>query len=90
MRKPWGGGYGGQALLYPDGRVVDQNGYQVGTYANGQFTTQQGGMVAQPAPPPAQGAEPVTVVETGPSGWDIAGGIAVGLLVVIIIGILIA
>lgn len=77
-----GGGYsGGQALLYPDGRVVDQNGYQVGTYANGQFSAQAGGMAAQPAPPPVQQAEPVTIY----SGWEIAGGIIVGLLVIIAI-----
>ena len=49
-----GGGYSGQALLYPDGKVVDQNGYQVGIYQNGQFTAQQGGMVAQPAPADAR------------------------------------
>ena len=71
-----GGGYsGGSALLYPDGRVVDQNGYQVGTYTNGQFTSAHGGMVAQPAPsdfqPPAQ---PVPVViDSSPSGWEIVG-----------------
>lgn len=55
-----GGGYaGGQALMYPDGRVVDQNGVQVGTYLNGQFTAvQNGSVIAQPVPagfvPPQQ------------------------------------
>ncbi|WP_157368735.1 hypothetical protein [Zavarzinella formosa] len=82
-----GGGYqGGSALLYPDGRVVDQNGYQVGTYANGQFTPQAGGMVAQPAPSdfvPPEGT-PV-VVEHSISGWEIAGGIIVGVLVLVLI-----
>lgn len=45
-----GSGYGGSALLYPNGMVVDSNGYQVGTYVNGIFTAVHGGMVAQPAP----------------------------------------
>ncbi len=77
-----GGGYGGgSALLYPDGRVVDQNGMQVGTYINGQFTAVQGGMVAQPVPhdfvPPAQ--QDYTM--------EILGGI---LIVVLIIAIVIA
>jgi hypothetical protein len=52
-----GGGTSGPALLYPDGRVVDQNGMQIGTYINGQFTAVQGGMVAQPAPSDWQQSE---------------------------------
>lgn len=81
-----GGGYSGSALLYPDGRVVDQNGYQVGTYQDGHFNAMQGGMVAQPAPtdaaePPAQ---PV-VIKRGYSGWEITGGIIIGVFVIVII-----
>jgi len=46
-----GGAHSNNALLYPDGRVVNQNGQQVGTYQNGQFTEMQNGpMVAQPIP----------------------------------------
>ena len=82
-----GGGYnGGSALLYPDGRVVDQNGYQVGTYVNGQFTAQAGGMVAQPPPPPVEQAgpppQPVTI---GFSATQIVCGIIVVILVALII-----
>ena len=42
-----GGGYGGNALVYPDGRVVNKDGYQVGTYNDGQFNPVEGGMVAK-------------------------------------------
>jgi hypothetical protein len=82
-----GGGYAGNALLYPDGRVVDQNGYQVGTYQNGAFSAvQNGGMVAQAVPsdfrPPAPSA---FVVRQGLSGWAIVGWILVAFLVPLII-----
>jgi hypothetical protein len=83
-----GGGYNGSALLYPDGRVVDQNGYQVGTYADGRFTPQAGGLVAQPAPSDFT-PKPV-VVEQRVSGWDIAGGIIVAVLAIIIIAAIFA
>jgi hypothetical protein len=46
-----GGAHNNNALLYPDGRVVNQNGQQIGTYQNGQFTEMQNGpMAAQPVP----------------------------------------
>jgi hypothetical protein len=45
------GTYSNNALLYPDGRVVDNRGYLIGTYTNGQFTSiTNGGMVAQQVP----------------------------------------
>lgn len=75
-----GGGYTGNALLFPDGRVSDQNGYQVGTYINGQFTPMQNGpMIAQPAP---QQQVPVSI---GWSPWQIFGAIMIGVLLVLII-----
>ena len=87
-----GGGYDGQALLYPDGRVVNQQGYQVGNYANGQFTSQMGGMAAQPAPadarPPAQPV-PVLVEDPGPSAGEVLGAIIILILVVCIIAAII-
>lgn len=67
-----GGGYNGQALLYPNGTVVDQNGMQVGTYVNGVFTPMQGGFVAQQAP------------SEGQSGW-ITFFEVIGLVIMIII-----
>lgn len=46
-----GGVHNNNALLYPDGRVVAQNGQQVGTYSNGTFTPiENGPIVAQPVP----------------------------------------
>jgi len=92
-----GGGYNGNALLYPDGRVVNQQGYQVGVYQNGQFTPVNGGMVAQPAPADAvqyqnSPMQPVVLEKAGPSNWEIAGmivlGIACVLLFLFIIGVL--
>jgi hypothetical protein len=92
-----GGGYNGNALLYPDGRVVNQQGYQVGTYQNGQFSPVNGGMVAQPAPTDAvqyqnSPTQPVVLEKAGPSNWEIAGmivlGIACVLLFLFIIGVL--
>lgn len=50
-----GGGIGGQALLYPNGAVVDSTGHEVGTYINGQFAPiQNGAMMAQTVPGDAQ------------------------------------
>ena len=63
-----GGGYNGQALLYPNGQVVDSNGYQVGTYQNNQFVPMcNGPLLSQPAPINNQ---PV-VIESFPSIVDI-------------------
>jgi hypothetical protein len=46
-----GGAANNNALLYPDGRVVNQQGQQIGTYQNGQFAeTPNGPVVAQPIP----------------------------------------
>jgi hypothetical protein len=89
-----GGGYSGNALLYPDGRVVNQQGYQVGTYQNGQFTAVNGGMVAQPAPADAlnsapQVAQPVIIQKTGPSVGEVIGMIFLGIMIVILFIILI-
>lgn len=88
-----GGGYaGGSALLYPDGRVVNQQGYEVGTYANGQFSpVANGPMVAQAAPADAQqqAARPA-VIEKATDGWDIAGGILLAVVVVIVVICIIA
>ena len=80
-----GGGYDGQALLYPDGRVVNQQGYQVGNYANGQFTAQMGGMAAQPAPAQAAPSEPVVVENPGPTVGEIIGALVICVLLVLIL-----
>jgi hypothetical protein len=89
-----GGGYSGNALLYPDGRVVNQQGYQVGVYQNGQYSAVNGGLVAQAAPADAlnsapQVAQPVIIQKTGPSAADIVGMVLLGFLCVILFIILI-
>ena len=49
------GYYYNNALLYPDGRVVNQNGYLVGNYVNNQFVpVDNGPLVAQSVPSDAQ------------------------------------
>jgi len=58
------GAYSGNALLYPNGQVVNQQGYLVGNYADGQFTAvPNGGMVAQPAPSVQQAPPQPVVIE---------------------------
>lgn len=90
-----GGGYSGNALLYPDGRVVNQQGYQVGVYQNNQFVpVQNGAMVAQQAPADALGsapqmAQPVIIQKAGPSTADIIGMVLLGVMIVILLIILI-
>lgn len=49
------GSHSNNALLYPDGRVVNQHGQQVGTYTGGSFTPLENGpVVAQPLPADVQ------------------------------------
>lgn len=63
-----GGGYGGQALLYPNGAVVDNTGHQIGTYVNGQFSPVQNGvMMAQMVPEDAQ--QQVTVADNSETSF---------------------
>ena len=89
-----GGAYSNNALLYPDGRVVDSRGYQVGTYQNGVFTAVNGGMVAQAVPADAgqQVAQPVVIQKNGLSVGEVVGIVFLILgcilLLVILIGLL--
>jgi len=89
------GMYYNNAVLYPNGQVVNQDGYLVGTYAGGQFNpVQNGPMVAQPAPADA-GAQPVqqqpaqqpqvVYVERGPSPGEILGYVMAGILILILL-----
>lgn len=83
------GTYANNAVLYPDGRVVNQQGYVVGTYVNGVFTpVQNGPMVAQQVPQDA-GARPV---DNGMSFGEIVGAVVLVLaciaLIFVLIGIL--
>ena len=93
-----GGSYNNNALLYPDGRVVDQNGRVVGTYINNQFTPiQNGEIVAQPVPADAGGQPSTTpqravIVNHGPSAGEIFVMVMLGIgcvvLFVILLGML--
>lgn len=89
-----GGAYSNNALLYPDGRVVDSRGYQVGTYQNGVFTAVNGGMVAQAVPADAgqQVAQPVVIQKNGLSVGEVIGVVFLVLacifLLIVLIGIL--
>jgi hypothetical protein len=64
------GAYSNNAVLYPDGRVVNQQGYVVGNYVNGVFTpVNNGALAAQPAPTDAfvpQQTQPI-VINQSPS-----------------------
>ena len=70
------GMYANNALLYPNGQVVNQQGYVVGTYINGVFNPiQNGPMVAQNVPADA-GSQPVAqaqpvVINSGPTTVEI-------------------
>lgn len=72
-----GGTYNNNALLYPDGRVVDSRGYQVGVYQNGVFTAVNGGMVAQAVPADAGHQQvqpqPVVIQQAGMSVGEVIG-----------------
>lgn len=71
------------ALLYPDGRVVNQQGQQVGTYENGQYAAvPNGAVVAQPAPPPAEKEKSV-----GDWFTDILAFVAI-VLIIIVLGVI--
>lgn len=89
-----GPGYSQPALLYPDGAVVNQQGYQVGTYANGQFAPMANGpLLAQEAPsrddaasvPQAQAVQPTPVIiQQQSAGWS-DGQIAVAIILAIFV-----
>lgn len=73
-----GGGYNGNALLYPDGRVVNGQGVHVGNYVNGTYVPVAGGaVVAQPIPNP----QPVVVDNTA----NVALAIVMGLVIILVI-----
>lgn len=93
------GMYSNNAVLYPSGQVVDQNGYQVGTYQNGQFTpVQNGAMVAQPVPADANGQvvqppqQPAAVEKPIMGFFEVIaylfGGITIAVLFVILLGMI--
>jgi hypothetical protein len=95
-----GGVYNNNALLYPNGQVVNQQGYQVGTYQNGQFVPMANGpMVAQPVPADAvaggmQAAPvqptPVIIQQTGPSAGDVFATVILVMVVVLLFIMLLA
>lgn len=88
------GMYANNAVLYPNGSVVNQQGVLVGTYQNGNFVPiQNGAVVAQPVPSDAvqqQAPQQVVIANSGYSGWEIFGMVMLGALIVaLVIGIVI-
>ena len=84
------GSYYNNAILYPNGYVVNQQGYQVGTYANGQFIpVNNGAMVAQQAPqdaggqPVQQQTQPQTIV-VQEDGWSFASKLISAIILMVI------
>lgn len=81
------GVYANNAYLLPDGRVVNNSGYQVGTYTDGQFSEiQNGDMVVQQAPndarPPTQ-PQKIVVLDPTP-GWVYAVWTVVAVLLIVL------
>ena len=87
-----GSSYSNNALLYPDGSVVNKQGYLVGNYVDGVFTpVTNGPMVAKPVPADANGtpvpqaqqvAQPIVVPNPGPSVAEVILGsvLVVGII----------
>jgi hypothetical protein len=81
-----GSSYSNNALLYPDGSVVNRQGYLVGNYVDGVFTpVADGPMVAKPVPADANGtpvpqvqpqqvAQPIVIPNPGPSAGEVLLG----------------
>lgn len=81
-----GSSYSNNALLYPDGSVVNKQGYLVGNYVDGVFTpVANGPMVAKPVPADANGtpvpqvqpqqvAQPIVIPNPGPSAGEVLLG----------------
>jgi len=85
------GQYSNNALLYPDGSVVNKQGYLVGNYVDGQFNSVSNGpMMAKPVPADANGepiaqtqpqqqvAQPVIIQRSGPSAGEVLLYILIG------------
>lgn len=85
------GMYANNALLYPNGQVVNQQGVHVGNYSNGSFTpVTNGQVVAQQVPQDAvtsapAAPQPVTIIKTGPSTAEIVGAVVLGFLCIILL-----
>ena len=89
-----GSNYSNNALLYPDGSVVNRQGYLVGNYVDGVFTpVTDGPMVAKPVPADANGtpvpqaqpqqvAKPIVIPNPGPSVAEVILGsvLVVGII----------
>lgn len=75
-------GYTGNAVMLPDGRVADKDGYQVGTYVEGKFTPVGDGprqLIAKPAPDTS---------DSSVGAWTAVGIFCIIMLIVGIIGVI--
>jgi len=85
-----GGVYSNNAFLYPDGRVVNQQGYLVGNYTNGNFVpVQNGQMVAQPIPSDVQIQQPQPVIIQNDSSQDVETVLIILIIALVLIVFLI-
>ena len=87
------GMYANNALLYPDGRVVNNQGVLIGNYIGGQFVPiTNGTVVAQPVPQDAiqqqQQPTPIRVVQETSTVEYMAWAFGIALIIVLIILIL--
>lgn len=85
------GVYANNALLYPNGQVVNQQGVLVGTYVNGVFSpVTNGQVVAQAVPQDVQATpiaqpQPVQIVKAEPSFVEIFTMVLLSVFCVILI-----
>jgi hypothetical protein len=84
------GVYANNALLYPNGQVVNQQGVLVGTYTNGVFNPiSNGQVVAQAVPQDVQATpvqpQPVQIVKAGPSFGEIFAMVFLASMCIILI-----
>lgn len=83
------GPYTNNALLLPNGQVVNQQGYVVGTYINGVYTpVANGPFVGQqvPADAGAQQAQPIVIQDNSDHTAAIAFFFVIGVMCIIILG----
>jgi hypothetical protein len=81
------GMYANNALLYPDGRVVNQQGVHVGNYVNNSFIPVTGGVVVAQTVPHEVAPQPVVIKD---NSGQVLAFILAGMLLVIVFILLIA
>jgi hypothetical protein len=84
-----GGTYNNNALMYPDGRVVSQQGQLLGNYNNNVFTPiNNGPIVAQPVPQDAVQQPSQVIIQKEDHTYQIVYAIILGFFLLVILVIL--